>query len=309
MHVVRRSMTGWKPYKPVSLIVGSRAGGANDVVARVLAQGVREAGGPEIDVVNIPGKSQALAWQALSDASPDGHVLGTASNVLLTSHLAGKSALHYSGFTPVALLVEEYLAFAVAGARSGTADWLGILQSGERPLRVGFIGRAGNARHLAIVTALIAHDQDLGQVDFQGYETEEEAMHGLMSGHCHVYCDTAGAVSVLVKSETVFPVAVSAKGRLAGVYRDTPCLVELGVKEPFTAWRAIIGPPDMPGAAIAYWVDTFRALSATQAWARVLEQHHWGQQFLGAQAFADFLDGLSASLERCLAALDRIRPQ
>lgn len=301
-------MTGWKPDKPVSLIVGSRAGGANDVVARALAQGVREAGGPEIDVVNIPGKSQALAWQALSDASADGHVIGTASNVLLTSYLAGKSALHYSGYTPVALLVEESLVFAVAGKRRGAADWPGLLQSGERLLRFGFLGRAGNARHLAIVTALIAYGQDMGRVDFQGYETEEEAMRDLESGRIHVYCDTASAVAALVLSGTVFPVAVSAKGRLAGVYRDTPCLVESGVREPFTAWRAIIGPPGMPVAATAYWVDTFRTLSATPAWARLLEQHHWGNRFLEAQAFADFLDAMAASLERCLVTLGRTQP-
>lgn len=298
-------MIDWTPRGSVRLIVGSRPGGANDVVARVLAQGVREVGGPEIDVVNIPGKSQALAWQALSDASPDGHVIGTASNVLLTSHLAGKSQLHYSGYTPVALLVEEFLVFAVAWERNGAVDWLSLLQSGERPLRIGFLGHTGNARHLAIATALIAHGENLGQVDFHGYETEEEAMRDLTSGRSHVYCDTASAVAALMQSCNLFPAVVSGENRLGGVYRNTPCLTEFGVEKPFTAWRGIIGPPGMPSAAVAFWVDKFRVLTGTNAWTSLLERHYWAGRFIDAHAFSHFLDERSESLQNCMALIVR----
>ncbi len=231
----------------------------------MLAQGIREVGGPEIEVANVPGKNQSLAWQAVNDAAPDGHVIGTASNVLLTSHLTGKSTLHYSQFTPVALLVEEYLSFAVAASRATSTDWLRLLKSGELPLRVGFIGRTENARHLAIATALIAHGQDMSQVVFQGYETEEEALRDLASGRNHVYCDTASAVAVLVKSGVLHPVAVSAQRRLPDIYKNTPCLAEVGIKNPFTAWRAMVGPPGMPREETAFWENTFKALSGTVA--------------------------------------------
>lgn len=295
-------MSGWTPAGPVRLIVGSRPGGANDVFGRMLVQGLREAGGPEIAIVNIPGDEMAKAWQALREAAPDGCTIGTSSNVLLTSYLAGKSKLHYSGYTSIALLVEETMAFAVAAARGAAADWQGLLQSGRRPLKVGFIGQPGNARHLAMATALVAQGQDMGQVEFRGCETEDEAMRELAAGQSHVYCNTASAVAALVRSRTVFPVAVSAKHRLPGIYKDTPCLAECGVREPFTAWRAIIGPPGMPEAAVAYWVDTFRAMSGTQAWGRLMEEHHWSSRFLETRAFAAFLDTLSADLGRCLAA-------
>lgn len=293
-------MSDWQPACPLRLIVGSRPGGANDVFGRMLVEGLREAGGPEITIVNIPGDEMAKAWQALRDAAPDGCTIGTSSNVLLTSFLAGKSTLHYSAYTSIALLVEETMAFAMAA--HGAADWSGLLQSG-RPLRAGFIGRPGNARHLALATALLAQGYDMAQVEFRGCETEEECMRELATGHSDVYCNTASAVAALVRAGTVRPVAVSAKNRLPGVYKDTPCLAEFGVSEPFTAWRAIIGPPGMPEAAVAYWVETFRALSATPAWARLMEEHHWNSRFLTTREFDGFLDTLSADLERCLAAI------
>ncbi len=292
-------MSSWTPTGPVRLIVGSRPGGANDVFGRMLVQGLREAGGPDIAIVNIPGDEMAKAWQALHDAAPDGCTIGTSSNVLLTSYLSGKSKLHYSGYTSIALLVEEIMAFAVADAAVG---WQSLLQSAKRPLKVGFIGQTGNARHLAMATALVAQGQDMGQVEFRGCETEEECMRELAAGQSDVYCNTASAVAALVRSRTVVPVAVSAKHRLPGVYRDTPCLAEFGVSEPFTAWRAIIGPPGMPEAAVTWWVDVFRALSDTPAWARLMEAHHWNSRFLETQVFAEFLDALSVDLGRCLAA-------
>ncbi len=293
-------MSSWTPTGPLRLIVGSRPGGANDVFGRMLVQGLREAGGPDIAIVNIPGDEMAKAWQALHDAAPDGCTIGTSSNVLLTSYLSGKSKLHYSGYTSIALLVEEIMAFAVADA---AVSWQSLLQSAKRPLKVGFIGQTGNARHLAMATALVAQGQDMGQVEFRGCETEEECMRELAAGQSDVYCNTASAVAALVRSRTVVPVAVSAKHRLPGVYRDTPCLAEFGVSEPFTAWRAIIGPPGMPEAAVAWWVDVFRALSGTPAWARLMETHHWSSRFLETRAFAEYLDALSADLGRCLAAI------
>lgn len=293
-------MSDWTPAGPVRLVVGSRPGGANDVFGRMLVQGLREAGGPEIVIVNIPGDEMAKAWQALLEAAPDGCTIGTSSNVLLTSYLYGKSKLHYSAYTSIALLVEETMAFAVADAAVG---WQSLLQSAKRPLKVSFIGQPGNARHLAMATALVAQGQDMGQVEFRGCETEEECMRELAAGQSHVYCNTASAVAALVRAGTVLPVAVSATHRLPGIYKDTPCLAECGVREPFTAWRAIIGPPGMPEAAVAYWVDVFRALSGTPAWARLMEEHHWNSRFLETREFAAFLDTLSADLGRCLAAI------
>lgn len=291
-------MSGWTPAGPLRMIVGSRPGGANDVFGRMLVQGVCESGGPEIAIVNMPGDEMARAWKALQEAAPDGCTIGTSSNVLLTSHLAGKSGLHFSGYTSIALLVEEVLAFAVADA---SVSWPVLLT--KRPLRVGFIGKPGNARHLAIATALLAQGYDMAQVEFRGCESEDECMHELAAGNSDVYSNTASAVAALARAGSVKPVAVSARQRLPGVFRDTPCLAEFGVTEPFTAWRAIVGPPGMPDAAVAYWMAVFRAMSATPAWARLMEEHHWSSRFLATKDFDRFLRALEDDLRRCLAAI------
>ena len=283
------------------LLVGSKPGGANDVAARAIARGIGEQGAIEMEVVNLPGKGQAIAWQRLRDAAPDGQVLSVASNVLLTSYLAGKSTLHFRDFTPVAQLIEEFLIFVVHPGRE-TIDWPGLVGD-ARPLTVGFIGRPGNARHLAIAVALIALEKYGDRVTFRPYETEEEALSGLSSGAIDLYSDTGSAIAPLTQAGTVQAIAVSARHRLPGIFKDIPCLAELGVREPFTAWRAIMGPPGMPRDRTVFWEGQFRALSGTQAWASLLEQHYWASQFLDAPSFRDFLEKSSAGLERSLDVL------
>jgi len=274
------------------LIVGSKPGAANDVVARTLAAIAGAAGGPQIDVVNIPGELMSRAWKTLRDSPPDGSSIAIASTVMLTSHLAGKSELHYSGFTPLAMLVDEPLCFAVA-AGSAARGWDELARSGPAPLRAGFIGEAGNARHLALATALAGR-----AVAFRGFETEDEAVSALAAGRIDVYSNAANAIAALAEAGAVRPVAVSARRRLGGVFAQTPCLAELGVEEPFTAWRAIIGPPGMPPGAIRYWEKKVEAWSASSAWEDWLAKQYWASHYLGSAALGRFFADATARLER-----------
>jgi len=274
------------------LIVGSKPGAANDVVARTLAAIAEAAGGPRLEVVNIPGELMSRAWKTLRDAPPDGSSIAIASTVMLTSHLAGKSELHYSGFTPLAMLVDEPLCFAVA-AGSPARSWDELTRAGPAPLRAGFIGERGNARHLALATALAGRTVAHG-----GFETEGAAVEALVAGRIDLYSNAANAIAALAQSGAVRPVAVSARRRLGGVFAQTPCLAELGVAEPFTAWRALVGPPGMPPGAIRYWEKKVEAWSASSAWKDWLAKQYWASHYLGSAALGQFLAESTARLER-----------
>ena len=274
------------------LIVGSKPGAANDVVARTLAAIAGAAGGPPLEVVNIPGALMSRAWKTLRDAPPDGSTIAIASTVMLTSHLAGKSDLHYSGFTPLAMLVDEPLCFAVAPG-SAARGWDELARAGPAPLRAGFIGEAGNARHLALATALTDRT-----AAYSGFETEEAAIEALAAGRIDIYSNAANAIAALAETGAVRPVVVSARRRLGGMFAQTPCLAELGVEEPFTAWRAIIGPPGMPPGAIRFWEKKVEAWSASKAWEDWLAKQYWANHYLGSAALGRFLADATARLER-----------
>jgi tripartite-type tricarboxylate transporter receptor subunit TctC len=80
------------PARPVRLIVGFPAGGASDIVARLMGQRLSERLGQPFIIENRPGVSTNIATEAVVKATPDGHTLllatvSAAINVTLYENL------------------------------------------------------------------------------------------------------------------------------------------------------------------------------------------------------------------------------
>jgi tripartite-type tricarboxylate transporter receptor subunit TctC len=63
------------PTKPIRLIVPFAAGGANDIVARLIQPGLERALGQPVIVDNRPAASGTVGTDAVAKAEPDGHTL------------------------------------------------------------------------------------------------------------------------------------------------------------------------------------------------------------------------------------------
>jgi tripartite-type tricarboxylate transporter receptor subunit TctC len=63
------------PTRPVRIIVGFAAGGATDIVARIMAQWLSERLGQQFVVENRTGAGTNIATEAVVNAAPDGHTL------------------------------------------------------------------------------------------------------------------------------------------------------------------------------------------------------------------------------------------
>jgi tripartite-type tricarboxylate transporter receptor subunit TctC len=100
-----RAQAAW-PGKPIRLVVPFPPGGATDLLARSIAQGIGNAFGQPIVVDNRPGAGGTLGSAEVAKATPDGHTLLMATNSThaIAPHL--NRNLPYNAeadFTPVAL--------------------------------------------------------------------------------------------------------------------------------------------------------------------------------------------------------------
>ena len=71
--VARAQDAGWKPTRPINLIVPWAAGGATDQVTRFVASQLEKSLGQTIVIINQPGASGAIGTQSALSAAPDGY--------------------------------------------------------------------------------------------------------------------------------------------------------------------------------------------------------------------------------------------
>src|SRR3954454_22992222 len=94
------------PSKPITLIVPFGAGGALDLIARVLADGLRNELGQTVVIENKPGGSGSLAMRSASASPPDGYTLmiSSESNHILLPLLDPKVNIDvFKEFAPISL--------------------------------------------------------------------------------------------------------------------------------------------------------------------------------------------------------------
>src|ERR1043166_10038789 len=74
------------PSRPVTMIVPFPAGGITDIIARIVAEGMRNALGQPVVVENVAGAGGTIGVTRLARATPDGYTTGMGQ---WTSHVGG----------------------------------------------------------------------------------------------------------------------------------------------------------------------------------------------------------------------------
>ena len=103
------------PGKPIRIIVPYPAGGAVDIIARIVGQPLSEALKQPVIVDNRPGASANIGMELAAKAAPDGYVLlmasnGIATNMTLFPNLAFDGRRDFApiarvGFAPLVIVV------------------------------------------------------------------------------------------------------------------------------------------------------------------------------------------------------------
>ena len=104
------------PSKPLRMLVGFAPGGANDILARIVAARLSETLGQPVVVENRPGNAGLIAAEALAKAPPDAYtlMLGSTGTQTIAPHLTTKlpfdaqtalAPASLVGTTPSALVV------------------------------------------------------------------------------------------------------------------------------------------------------------------------------------------------------------
>lgn len=301
----------WKPERPVELISGSAAGNSIDIMLRSIAKIMNEKRLVElpISVLNKPGGGNTVAWNYMSQRGGDGHFLMVANLNLSAGHLTGTTTYSYRDFTPVCLLFDEYVAFAVKAdspIKSGR-DLIERLKKDPSSLSLSFSSVAGGANHIAAGLALKTAGVDVKKVRTVVFDSASKAITAALGGHVDIVSASASVPVSHVKAGTIRVIALSAPKRLPGVYADVPTWREQGADMAFSNYRGIIAPKGLPANQLAYWEAAFSKLDKDESWRADLDKNLWTANYTNSRDTRKYWEELNGQLRGTLDDLGLLK--
>lgn len=306
------AQSGWKPEKNVEIVIGSSAGTGPDRAARIMQRIWQEQKMVDVPaaVVNKPGGGGAISWAYLNQRAGDGHFLLITSYNIVTNHITGKSNLTYTDFTPISLLISEYIAYTVRADSPirSVADLIDTLKKDPGAVPVGISSSAGGANHIALGVFMKAAGIDLNKMKVVVFSGTNESLAALLGGHVGLWINSGSANAPPFTNGTTRPLAVAAPKRLPGIYASVPTLAELGFPVTANNWRLVIAPKGLSAAQTAYWDDTFRRLAASEEWNKELDANYFSNNYLGSADTRKYLDQQYGEVKQILTEIGLARP-
>ena len=265
-----QAQTAGKP--PLKIVVGFPPGGSADLLARLLAEGLKDDFASVI-VENKPGAGGRIALGQVKRSPSDGQtvIVLPSGPMVLFPHVYRK--LDYDAvadFTPISLLARFQFS-VVAGPSAGTASVAEMLAKAKAAPGKSTYGTPGQGTLPHFMGVLFGQKAgaELTHVPFQGGGPANTA---LLGGHIDYKFDVVTETAELHRAGKVRILAVTGPRRDPQV-PEVPTLKEQGVDMEATAWFAMYGPAGLkPEVRDRLSQAVAKAVRSPALGARLLEQ-------------------------------------
>jgi putative tricarboxylic transport membrane protein len=303
--------TTWAPERAIEIAAGTPPGGGLDRVARALVGVITEAKllDVPVSVLNIPGDGARRVWGHLDRHPGEGHLVSISSPNLTTDYLAGLATFDHSRYVPIAILLTEYIAFAVPAdspLRSG-ADLLDRLASKPEAVTVALSTALGNRNHIAVAKLTQHAGGDINAPRIRVFDTALDAVADVADGRADVGAVTAASVLKELAAGRVRLLAISAPARLAAPFADTPTWAEQSVDCVVGAWRGVTGPSGLGRAEVTFWERLLADVTKDTRWQGALARHCWSPMVLDGAALHAYLAQEQDEMHALLGKLGLLR--
>ncbi|MFN6999743.1 MAG: Bug family tripartite tricarboxylate transporter substrate binding protein [Elioraea tepidiphila] len=242
----------WAPSRPVRLVVPFPAGGATDVVARVLGEHMSGTLGQPVMVENRTGAGGNVGAETVVRSPPDGHnlLMGTMGGLTINPHL-------YRGmsFDPARDLVGIGMAFETvhvlivhpAVPATTVGELIALAKAQPTRLAYGSAG-AGSSTHMVAELFRLTAGIELTHVPYRG---SAPALNDTVAGTVQIMLDQLPSCIGQVQAGRVRALAVTGAARHP-LLPEVPSMAEAGLAgASATSWGAIMAPTGTPAPAIA----------------------------------------------------------
>jgi tripartite-type tricarboxylate transporter receptor subunit TctC len=233
------------PSRPLRILVGTPAGGAIDIPARLIGQWLSERLGQSVVIENRPGASTNLATEAVVRSAPDGHTLLAATPVnTVNATLYDKLNFNFiRDIAPVAGILSTPSVMLVNPAIPATSVPGFIVHAKANPGKIN-MASAGNGTtpHLTGELFKMRTGVDLVHVPYRG---GAPALTDLVAGHVQVYFGATSGSIEYIKAGAVRALAVTTAAR-SELLPDLPTLDDFLPGFEASGWLGIGAPRNTP---------------------------------------------------------------
>jgi putative tricarboxylic transport membrane protein len=238
-------------------------------------------------IANKVGGGSATAMNYLREKKGDPHTISIFSSVYVSNPLVQQEAtVTMDELTPIARLVLEP-ALVVVRADSPFKTMKDFIEAAkQKPNGLKQSGGSVLSRDAVVRQVLVSHTG--AQWPFISFPTGGERISALLGGHVDMMIIEPSEAGEMIRAGKLRPIAQVSDTRL-DAFKDVPTLKEAGYDIPNVPQaRGIVGPPEMPKEAVAYYSDLFKKVSESPAWNKYLEDTLLQNAYLAPADLARF---------------------
>lgn len=262
----RASAQGDLPNTPITLVVPFAAGGATDVVSRIVGKALSERIGRSVVIENVGGAGGAVGAGRVARAAPDGATLlmGTVATHAIYPLMSKQPPYDpHKDFTPVSLVsIVPNVVIVNEKVKARTIPELIALLKAE-PGRYSY-GSSGIGTPPHLTGELFKRMAGV-TMDHVPYRGGGPAMTDLIGGQIPILFDVLAGAASHIRAGSAKALAVTTKERSPS-FPDVPTVSEAGLPgfETYT-WNAVFGPAGMPAALVERFSNELRAVVSDEA--------------------------------------------
>ena len=261
------------PVKPVRFIVGSPAGGGNDIVARILAAKLSEGYGHQVVVDNRGGANGIIGMEIAARAAPDGYTwyMGTAGHLSVNAVYYPKLPFNMErDFTPLTQVVTlQFLLYMHPSVPAKTLAEL-VAHAKANPGKLAWSSSGdGGLPQFAGEMLKLAAGINTRRIPYKG---SSPAFNDLLAGQVQ-YCIEAVPIGLQhVKSGRLLALATTGAQRLPFL-PDVPAIRETYAGYEVQNWYGMVLPAGAPRDLVhRLHADIFKAMNAPDIKAKLIAQ-------------------------------------
>lgn len=242
--------TNW-PEAPIKIVVPFTAGGASDLLTRMVGERLQAKFGQTVVIENKVGANGMIGMEAVRTAKPDGYSIASATiGTLSINQFLYKKMPHdpETDFAYATMIWENCNVFMVSPAHPAKTLQDLITWSRNQPKGANIGSSAiGSSPYLASVLFKARTGIPATVIPFTG---GAQSLVALMAGDTDFAIDNIASALTLIRSGKVRALAVTSNYRWPTL-PDVPTTAESGVKDfVLTSWGALVMPKGTPTAIV-----------------------------------------------------------